>query len=563
MAATVYVVEVQVGLRDMLTGPLAAAGRSVDRIGQGADQASKNLNRVGAAADGAGRNIQRLGQFWTAVFVSREFIRLGEATFGMFAAMVSGAGELEAALTRVQIAAGLSAGQMDTMHSAALRIQQAHLMSTADAADMVGVMARSGIRDPKALEGLLGPVSDFADVMQFTRGMDFKASAELGVRFAQATGANTPENLTRAMDELFRGSQFTASGDPSKLFTIFGGLHGVAGMSGIPLRQQMQLAAEFENIGLDKRGATEFSSGLLHALVSKKGHGFIVEKDGQVDLLASLAKMSGFTQAHPLDATAKAMHDQLGTVGLRALGVLAQPEHIAALKKMMALWDDASDIQQAHSKIMRAEEAEVTQLKSNFKSLRDEIGGAAWKDLRGTVQDAADALGRFTNYLDTHPRAKELAAHATEDAAGGIIGGAAIGAIAAPIALTVGLPVIATAGAAFLTGTVTSAIVADIIRRHEASIHPGSDVPAVPITSKNEKTGTVDIHTPGAPPTDDRSTTAHEDLTHAGHKILAAARKLAQQPTPRDASRAALRGTGVRLGPLPTMTPNAGPGIGQ
>lgn len=375
----------------------------------------------------AGESINRIGSMWSQFFLGRELERFGMIGVHAFGDIVRAAADLETAMGNISIAIGQPLAAIAGLRNAVIDIAQTHTMATADAAQMVAVMGRGGIKDPSQLTQLLNPAqgggfADFADIMKVSRGIDVQQTAQLGVEFTSLLGGASVKETLRGLEELNKAVSFSPQSDPRAILQTFKNIHGIAGMAGIGVEPQLQVSALLNEIGLQGRGGTELASGLMHLLTSKAGAQFIDrDRNGNVDLFGTLQRIQTFEKEHPHTAIAEEKK-AFGMIGVRALGVLAQPEHLAQIQRLMDEWGKLPSIAATHAQLMGQTNAQLAVLTTNFQGLLAAIGTGTLTSVNKALTTFSDALASATLFLNAHPRVQSAVGTAALTGAGGSAG---------------------------------------------------------------------------------------------------------------------------------------------
>ena len=468
--ATVYAVDVNVNLLNGGGGGFGGGALNANALTQLNQQfgiLQNNISRTRSAS-------QSLMGIWGQLFVTREIMRFGGATLGVFGGMIKAAADFQTAMGGVQMATGASVDQMQTLSDAVVRISQTHAMDLTETANMIAVASKGGIKDPAMLMALLNPdngqagIADFADVMRITNKIPVEQSAKMGMEFATLLGGQDPSSILTALDAFTRAASFSPEG-PMALFETFKKLHPLASKLGANPRQELQVAALLGESGLRGAGGRETASALLKMATAgpkSNAKARALDKEllgardsrGGLDLVSMLEHLGKFEREHPKDAL-KTEKDAFGQVGLRALAVLADPKHIAQLEKMVTLWDKMPGLHEQHIMQMEQVNAQWTVFTTDLTSLGAVLGTDILPTVTSALQNFNGVLEWSAGLLREHPLfRKEISNTAVLGAGGATIAIGAAGLMFyAALAKMASGAVVGTAAEATLAGSATTA----------------------------------------------------------------------------------------------------------
>ena len=250
---------------------------------------------------------------------------------------LSGAAQLTAtdALTRKATQVGLTSG-----------------MSTLDVTNIVQAAEGAGITSQAKLMTMMAPLTNLAEVLKLTKGMDPTQSATVATQFSHIFGAYGDKKIggvsdTAYMTDLLTRALFVTPNTPTELLNLtsqfIGPLRTLYGSKGQEktISQSIETAVLLGRLGQETRGGTQFAQIVsriagagrggvkgLHELQAASGVGSFFDTQGQltsvptlIQALASVESKKGMT---PRGAE-KIFYDAFGTVGTRLAGLLADP----------------------------------------------------------------------------------------------------------------------------------------------------------------------------------------------------------------------------------------------
>jgi TP901 family phage tail tape measure protein len=442
---TAHIVDVQLRLMETINGQLGGLSQKID---------------------GMQRQADGLGKTMKAAFAFHELERFGRVGMDAFGGMIQQASNLQLAMSKVQIATSASGKEMKSLGDLIVDTSSKHAMSAMQAADMMAVVARTGM-DKRTIGATFGSISTFADIQKMERGMDFEQSAKIAATTARFFGARTPEATERVLDNLYKAMNSSPM-QPSQLLTSLQNFAPGGQQLGMTQEETFQAASLMGTMGLGSKGGTGLFNVLLRSIgktPAMTGHREGEQTKALRDLgltremIAPGGKFSFeslFTQlskrGQEMGAEGKSgqfVKDLIGAFndrGGRVAAALATPDAIANLNEMLASWKTSTSLQGAYNIEQKNAAYQASVLKTNLQNLGATAGKLSNETLTPLTKRFGDLVANLDSYLKSSP-------HLSTVVGAGVLGGEGLSALAAGVGKVGSAASGLNALRGFLTGT--------------------------------------------------------------------------------------------------------------
>lgn len=340
---------------------------------------------------------------------------------GVMATAANDAAKLQIAMIGIQNATGANAAQTERLRGIAFDVSAATAQSVIDSANVMKVMATSGINDPNQLAKIAMPAAKFADVQYLSRGVPFEQGAKQAIQAAHLFQQYGGPGLAHMFDQLTKLSfmmpddlnrYITQAGYYMPVFRRLGvsddqalvagafmdrmGLGRGKGGTGLQnfVLQQMQALAITEHVQAGRRGALD-RLGLLNADGSSKYYNVNRAKYGDdkahFDVFGSLnaindavqRRTKGLSGQSLAKAQGEAIIDIQKALNVQGgrIGFLGTPEAINQLNSMLKQLPKLPGTDKAQGNYMNSLAGQFKLAMTNFQSLMTELGWPWLTDL--------------------------------------------------------------------------------------------------------------------------------------------------------------------------------------
>jgi hypothetical protein len=256
--ATVYQVDVRVGLLDEFSTPMQRLSGSMDGARRSGRDLETQLNRAGESAN-------RMGQYFQFFMAQRAVHMLVDVT----RTAVKDAADLETAWTNAANALNLTNKELQNLQKTSLDVIPHHLIQAQEYAQIFQTVA-SG-RGKEAAMGLMSDQSGFlkfVDQMIASKTEDSKEAALHASQFLLHTSGTNPDD---AMDIFFKGVRADPQHSPAGLLQTFMRLSPLATVASTGLTEQVQMAAFLNQMSEGTRGGTGMSNIIMRTMEGAGG----------------------------------------------------------------------------------------------------------------------------------------------------------------------------------------------------------------------------------------------------------------------------------------------------
>ncbi len=373
-----------------------------------------------------------------------------EAGLGLGVDALYEAGKLQQKMTLIQVATGANEAQKRRIEQLAYQISDMTAQSVAQSAGVIGVMASSGINDPKTLlakdkqgRTFAEIVAKFADVQYLKGGVPFETGSKELIQLAHLYGAYTPDRISHIANQVTKLS-FMMPDSLNRYLTQAGYYVPMLSKLGVPEDQSLVMGAFLDRMGLGRgKGGTSvqnFVSAMMKPLTARTATGrgagvqlkaleelgiydrhgrenpkiFRSDKDGHsvIDLFAAFDALNKaiHEQTKELKGDVKARKERqligdfqkaFGTQGQRS-GLLGTDRGIEQLRQMIATLPKMPGVEAGQSMFMRNFNSQFVRAWSNFQSLATEVGGTAIPGMTKAAVDLGDAFHVAQGWLHQH-----------------------------------------------------------------------------------------------------------------------------------------------------------------
>ncbi len=227
-------------------------------------------------------------------------------------------------------------------------------MSTLDVANIIQSAEGAGITSQSKLMTMMAPLTNLAEVLKLTKGMDPTESATVATQFSHLFGAYGDKKIggvsdTAYLTDLLTRALFVTPSSPSELLNLtsqfVGPLRTLYGSSDKgrqqAISQSIETAALLSRLGQETRGGTQFAQIItrlagagrgsvkgLRELQEASGVGSFFNAQGQLTSVPTLVQALASVESRPgmtPRGAEKIFYDAFGTVGTRLAGLLADP----------------------------------------------------------------------------------------------------------------------------------------------------------------------------------------------------------------------------------------------
>jgi hypothetical protein len=402
--------------------------------------------------------------------VRAEQIRLMQSTAALGAVImgalvvtgVSDAAKLEKAMTGVAIATGTAADKYGDLRKAQLaqvmNVSGTTAQSNVTIANEMAMAARSGLNDPKKLQGAFKQIAMLADVQWMAQGQNPVETVKLATQFAHFFNAYSGKPLQNMLDDVNR-LMFMMPEKMQNLVTQGKYFIPNAISLGIDEKTIMAQLAIMGTTGfLQSKGGTSLNNLILRALGSaalnnhltaKKMEGGntlgllnaqhqlkaeFLKKGGGLDLDALMKQVSTMRVAMQLADPTRGISNWQNAVGFffgaeaqRLVNVEANPDvrkRITENKKTMSKIGGVKETWEKYNKDVFLAASKV---KTNFSNILTTIFLPTLPTLTKFFNGLADSLSRVSDFLSAHPTIAKTLGFGAMAATGVLAGGAAMG----------------------------------------------------------------------------------------------------------------------------------------
>lgn len=349
------------------------------------------------------------------------------------------AGRLQRQLTLIQAATGANAAQMERIKQSAYDLSNATAQSAAQSAQVIGVMASSGINDPaKLTPKFIDTVGKFADMQYLKSGgkVSFEEATKQAIQLAHLYHAYSPAAISPVLEQVNKLS-FMMPDNLNKYLTQSSYYAPFFQRYGVPETETLTLGAFLDRMGMGKQkggsALANFLSGMTKPaeLTGTRGKSRVqalealglytngipssevfhadAKGDSVIDIFKALRVINDKMQKdlEGLHGNAKARKERediglyqkaFGIVGAR-FGYLGDNKGLEQLFGMVNQLGKMPNIATSQGSFMNNLEGRSQQAFSNFQSLMTEIG---WNVLPGATKgfkDLAEALHEAQSWL--------------------------------------------------------------------------------------------------------------------------------------------------------------------
>jgi hypothetical protein len=379
----------------------------------------------------------------------------GVATDGLYEA-----GKLQQQMTLIQVATGANMAQRARLEQLAYTISDMTAQSVAQSAEVIGVMASSGINNPETLlaknkqgQTFAEIVSKFADVQFLKTGgkTSFAEGSRELIQLAHLYRAYTPEQIAPIADTVSKLS-FMMPDNLQRYLTQSSYFASTLGRLGVPQEETLVLGAFLDRMGLGRgKGGSAINNFVMSMMKplkltghQQRGQGNALvdlgiydakgnpnpsifkaateadvkagrsqhEGDSIIDVFAALKQIdrSITDQTKNLSGTARAKKERelitdfqkgFGVTGAR-FSLLGDQAGIAQLLMMVHQLDKAPGVEAGQSMFMKNMNSQGTRAWSNFQSLATEVGTQAIPGVTKAFKDMGDGLSYARSWLNKH-----------------------------------------------------------------------------------------------------------------------------------------------------------------
>lgn len=367
----------------------------------------------------------------------------GAGIAGMTVA-VSEAANLQRQLSLIQIATGASNTQMERMRQLAYEVSNATAQSVSQSAQVIGVMASSGINQIQQLNhDFVMSVAKFADVQYLKSGgkVSFDEAAKQAIQLAHLYRAYTPQQISPILDDVTKLS-FMMPDTLNRYLTQAGYYVPLFRRFGVPQQESLVLGAFMDRMGLGRgKGGTalqnfltHMTSGLQMSTHAQSGmHDALVQlgilrangaenprifrydpKTGHsvIDIFAALqtindsidkqtAHMTGPEKAAKERQMIGMIQHAFGIQGAR-FGYLGDETGLKQLLGMLKQLPKMPGVNRAQGTLMGNLSGEFQRSVSNLTSVMTELGYPWLDDLSKFFSNLADDAHNFQVFLHAH-----------------------------------------------------------------------------------------------------------------------------------------------------------------
>ena len=414
---------------------------------------------AGMGAGLIGRGMPLLGQAAKAGFdATVHAATIGsEIGLGLAADSVYEAGKLQQQMTIMRVASpGLIANTpannrtMARLQQEAYNVSNATAQSVAQSAELMAVMASSGINDPNQLlavgkngDTFAMDIAKFADVQYLKShgAISFEAAAKQAIKLAHINSAMTPDKIAPLLDEVTKVS-FMMPDNLQKYLTQAGYYQKLFGRVGVPQEQTLMLGAWLDRMGGNSKGGTWLQNLLLESSFTgsmspdKKAameHFRLIDRRGKLDpsifgydpvtgkpttqmfndqgsgllqrfndvILRDRAGKSPRAAADAERHDIQLFDDALGRGGQR-IPMLADTQGVDVLMKMVQDANHMPGVKAGQQLFMQNFDSQTVRAWSNFQSLLTEVGSQSLPGLTKGFSDLGDQLHNAQAWLHQH-----------------------------------------------------------------------------------------------------------------------------------------------------------------
>jgi len=432
--ATVYEVDVRVGLSDAVSAGLNSISGALHNIGTSQREAQSAMQQMREEG-------QQMHRAFQDIFVGHVISQWGESGLRAIGGMVHAAGDLESAMLSVGAATGMGADQLRRMRDFTQQLAGTHTFSSTQAALMETIVGKTTFKDPEQIQSILGArggLGDFADVMGpgGAKLMGTEEAARLGMQLVDivAGGGNTA-GVPAALDSFSRMIQSSGGTSPAELLNAFKTIAGTGMAIGQDPAHMMQIAALTSLRGLGTRIPTALRNDLLTVELAR--HGGLSNTpanqrkmasmrkmgllDGSDDIFDQLGKIETYRAAHGGGdaAIAGAFGDRRGA---DAILTLTSPQMQSSTRQLRDQWSRLPSLSKDHGDRMESVNAQLAVFDTNLTSLKANMGDAIKFMALPGVKAGASVTAALANLAGKHPNLT-----AAGVGGGGVLGLGALG----------------------------------------------------------------------------------------------------------------------------------------
>lgn len=375
---------------------------------------SQQLRGLQAQAGAVGQNMTRALGF-------HELERFGRAGMDAFGGMINRAADLQMAMTKVRIATSSTESGMKSLGEIIIDTSSKHAMSASQAADMMAVVARTGM-GTDTIKSTFGSISKFADIEKFERHMEFEQSAKIAATTARFFGARSPEQTERVLNNLYKAMNASPMA-PNQLLTSLQTFAPIGRKLGMSQEETFQAASLMGTMGLGSKGGTGLFNILLKSIgtmpnsltahrsagqakafkdlgLDQEGAAY---KDGKFNFTGFFAKLT--EQSGKMDSK-RFVGDLIGALtdrGGRVAAALSTPEAQANLKEMLQSWGKITTMQDAYEQEQKNLNYQSGVLETNLQNLSATAGTLAMESMVPMKAKLADMVAGIDKFLKASP----------------------------------------------------------------------------------------------------------------------------------------------------------------
>lgn len=416
-------------------GSIDSIKTGLQGVKQAANQAAGAVNVMGASVRRSSGGTLMLGALAASIALS---------TGGALATGATNAGDLQMAMANIGIATGANPAQLDALRQKAFDVSAATAQSVVNSAQIMAVMAQSGINDPNALAAIALPAAKFADV-QFlgSHHVPFTQGATQAIQLAHLFQQYGGKGLESMFDQATRVSQMMPD-TLQRYVTQAAYYMPTFRRLGVPDEQAFVAGAFMDRMGLGRgKGGTGLQNFILTQMKALAITGHV--QSGQADALGRLGLLNadgssrfysvnrakyGDDKPHfdvfgSLNAINQAILNR--TAGLRGqalaraqgqaitdiqralniqggrIGFLGTPEALEQLNLMLKQMAKLPGTAEAQAKLMDTMPGQLQLFRTNFQSLLTDIMWPWLTDMKNTFSFLADKTHEIQAWLHKNP----------------------------------------------------------------------------------------------------------------------------------------------------------------
>lgn len=343
------------------------------------------------------------------------------------------AGDLQVAMTGVQLATGATTAQMAALHTTLVAIGLRNQMSVTDAARVALAETHAGITDPAQLQATVRSIANFAEVQHIQKGTNRTESATTAVEYAHLFGAYTPQLLNPLVNVFSKALTHTPVTAPEFVTMVSQFAGATRGLYGTGTGNKLRLESDdtlmgvlLGQLGQASRGGTQFSSALMRLASAKlgtaayrgeqkieqAGGGSIFNRDGTFvgdKAFLGILQTAARTIGNPLKM-ASINKDAFGTVGGRLMGLLEDPSAGQRWTQNQATFNRLPSLDQQQAAYNATAEGQSQQWHKNVSTIVTDFGTYLLPALTMVRQALVGITGTIAQFVAAHPRVLQIAA---------------------------------------------------------------------------------------------------------------------------------------------------------